>query len=185
MQPTDDPWAVLLKAANAGDGRAYAQLLQAVTPVVRGIVRARGRTFPPDQHEDIVQDVLLALHHKRQTWRTEYPVRPWVYAIARHKIIDAFRRRGVAVHLPIDDFSDILESAPATDALSARDDKREVDRLIDGLDPRSAEIVRAVTLREESHADVSARLGLTEGALRVSLHRALKRLVALGKGDGK
>ena len=185
MQPTDDPWAVLLKAANAGDGLAYARFLRAVTPVIRGIVRTRGRIFPPDQHEDIVQDVLLGLHHKRHTWRADYPVRPWVYAIARHKIIDAFRRRGVAVHLPIDDFSEILQAMPTADALSARDDKREVDRLIDGLDPRSAEIIRAVTLREESHAEVSARLGLTEGALRVSLHRAMKRLVALGKGEGK
>ena len=185
MQPTEDPWAVLLRAANAGDSRAYAQFLRAVTPVIRGIVRARGRSFPVDQHEDILQDILLGLHHKRHTWRQDHPVRPWIYAIARHKIIDAFRRRGLAVHLPIDDFTDLLQAVPETSALAVRDDRREVDRLIDTLDPRSAEIVRAVALRQESHAEVSARFGLTEGNLRVTLHRAMKRLVALGRGgDG-
>lgn len=185
MQPTDEPWAVMLRAANAGDSRAYAQFLRAVAPVIRGIVRARGQSFPADQHEDIVQDILLGLHRKRHTWRQDHPVRPWIYAIARHKIIDAYRRRGVAVHLPIDDFSDVLEALPDTDTLGARDDQREVDRLIDALDTRSAAIVRAVALRQESHAEVSARFGLTEGTLRVTLHRAMKRLIALGRGgDG-
>ena len=142
--PPQDPWAKLLLAANAGDGQAYARFLHAVTPVIRGIVRARGRSFPPDQHEDIVQDVLLGLHLKRHTWRPDHPVRPWVYAIARYKVIDAFRRRGTSIHLPIEDFSDVLEALADADPLTARDDKREVERLIGHLDPRSAEIVRAV-----------------------------------------
>ena len=37
-----------------------------------------------------------------------HPLRPWLYAITRYKIIDAYRKRGVAVHLPIEDYSDVL-----------------------------------------------------------------------------
>ena len=183
MQPTEDPWATLLKAANAGDGRAYARFLHTVTPVIRGIVRARGRCLPPDQHEDIVQDVLLGLHLKRHTWAQDYPVRPWVYAIARYKVIDAFRKRGAAIHLPIEDFTDTLAALADIDLLAARDDTREVDRLIGHLDPRSAEIVRSVELREESQASVGERLQMTPANLRVTLHRALKRLAAVGRRD--
>lgn len=184
MQQTDDPWAMLLLAANAGDGQAYARFLHAVTPVIRGIVRARGRSLPPDQHEDIVQDVLLGLHLKRHTWRPDHPVRPWVYAITRYKVIDAFRRRGSAIHLPIDDFTDTLESLAEADPLTARDDKREVERLIGQLDPRSAEIVRSVELHDEPQAAVGERLQMTPANLRVTLHRAMKRLVAIaGKGE--
>lgn len=179
MQQTDDPWAQLLLAANAGDGQAYARFLHAVTPVIRGIVRARGRSLPPDQHEDIVQDVLLGLHLKRHTWREDAPVRPWVYAIARYKVIDAFRKRGAAIHLPIDDYSDILPAAAEADPVTLRDDKTEVERLIGHLDPRSAEIVRAVGLREESQAMVGERLQMTPTHLRVVLHRAMKRLATL------
>ncbi len=182
--PPQDPWAKLLLAANAGDGQAYARFLHAVTPVIRGIVRARGRSFPPDQHEDIVQDVLLGLHLKRHTWRPDHPVRPWVYAIARYKVIDAFRRRGTSIHLPIEDFTDDLEALAEPDPLSARDDKREVERLIGHLDPRSAEIVRAVELREEGQAEVGVRLQMTPANLRVTLHRAMKKLAAIaGKGE--
>lgn len=183
MQPNEDPWATLLVAANAGDGQAYARFLHAVTPVIRGIVRARGRSLPTDQHEDIVQDVLLGLHLKRHTWLPDHPIRPWVYAITRYKVIDAFRKRGASIHLPIDDYSDLLEAEADPSPLAMRDDQREVERLIGQLDPRSAEIVRAVELREESQADVGARLQMTPANLRVTLHRAMKKLTVLGRKE--
>ncbi|MBI1171010.1 sigma-70 family RNA polymerase sigma factor [bacterium] len=183
MQQTEDPWATLLVAANAGDGQAYARFLIAVTPVIRGIVRARGRSLPPDQHEDIVQDVLLGLHLKRHTWRQDHPVRPWVYAIARYKVIDAFRKRGAAIHLPIEDYSDILPAEAEADPVHRQDEAREVERLLGQLDPRSAEIVRAVSLREESQATVGARLQMSPANLRVTLHRAMKKLGTLGRRE--
>jgi RNA polymerase sigma factor (sigma-70 family) len=183
MQQTEDPLATLLRAANAGDGQCYARFLHAVTPIVRGIVRARGRSLPPDQHEDIVQDVLLGLHLKRHTWDSAYPVRPWIYAITRHKVIDAFRKRGADIHLPIEDFSEILAAEAEADPFTARDDQREVDRLVAQLDPRSAEVVRAIALRGESQVTVGERLNMTPVNLRVTLHRALKRMAALGRKD--
>ena len=183
MQLTEDPSATLLKAANADDKQAYAGFLHAVTPIVRGIVRARGRNLPPDQHEDIVQEVLLGIHLKRHTWDEAHPLRPWLYAITRYKIIDAYRKRGVALHMPIEDYSDVLPAEMQTDALGARDDRAEVDRLLGQLEPRAAEVVRAVVLREEPQAEVSARLQISAANLRVTLHRAMKRMAALGRKD--
>jgi DNA-directed RNA polymerase specialized sigma24 family protein len=83
-----------MRAANRGDATAYRRLLQAVTPVLRGVVRARGAALGPEGCEDVVQEVLLAIHLKRQTWREDAPLRPWLYAIARHKVVDAFRAAG-------------------------------------------------------------------------------------------
>lgn len=183
MQLTEDPLARLLKAANAGDGQAYARFLHAVTPIVRGIVRARGRSLPPDQYEDIVQDVLLGIHLKRHTWDAAHALRPWLYAVTRYKIIDAFRKRGVAVHLPIENYSDLLPAEQNVDPLTARDDRAKVDHLLGHLDARSAEVVRALALREEPQADVSARLQMSPANLRVTLHRAMKRMAALGRRD--
>ena len=111
MTTREDEWAALLRAAIAGDGRAYARFLHAVSPVLRGIVRARGSSLPPDHHEDIVQEVLIAIHAKRQTWDSAAPLLPWLYAITRYKIVDAFRRRGNRVHLPIEDFADPAKRA--------------------------------------------------------------------------
>ncbi|MBL8563966.1 MAG: sigma-70 family RNA polymerase sigma factor [Gemmobacter sp.] len=179
MSVTEQTLAELLRAANAGDGQAYARFLLAVTPVLRTVVQGRGRVLDRAAQEDVVQDVLLAIHMKRHTWRADAPLKPWLYAVARYKVADAFRRLGVGrLHLPLEDFADALESAPAPEPLAARD----ADRLLGQLDPRSASIVRAAHLEGEETAAIGARLSMSEGAVRVALHRAMKRLAVLAGG---
>lgn len=179
MTDRETEWASLFRAANAGDGQAYLRFLRAVTPVLRGIVRARGRSLDADAHEDIVQDVLIAIHTKRQTWDPAAPVLPWLYAITRHKVVDAFRRRGRAIHLPIEDLTEVLEAEAAPEPLAARDSAALIGR----LDPRSAEIVRAISLKGDTPAEVGARLSMSEGAVRVALHRAIRRMGDLARGQ--
>ncbi len=172
---TEVEWAALLRAANAGDARAYGRFLHAITPMLRGLVRARGGSLGPEHCEDIVQEVLLAIHLKRHTWRSDAPLRPWLYAIARHKVIDAFRARGRRVDLPLGDFAELIPADPSPDPTEATDALRMISR----LDPRSAEIVKAIGIDGEEIAETSRRLEMTEGAVRVVLHRAFKRLAAL------
>lgn len=170
-----DDWVPLLTASNAGDAKAYALFLAAVTPVVRGIVRSKGAPLGEGACEDILQEVLLAIHLKRHSWQEGSPVRPWVYAITRYKVVDAFRARGRRIDLPIEDFAGILPAEAGTDPMDVRD----MEKLIGMLDPRSAEIVRGIGLSGASISETGERLGITEGAVRVALHRALKRLAAL------
>lgn len=95
MDPANAPQLEdLLRAANRGDRRAYASFLKSITPLVRGVARSRSSGLGMDICEDIVQETLLAIHQKRHTWREDMPVRPWLYAIVRYKVIDAFRARG-------------------------------------------------------------------------------------------
>lgn len=175
MTKYTDDWGLLLAQANAGDSAAYARFLHAVTPVVRGITRSRGGALGEAQCEDIVQEVLLAIHLKRHTWITGSPVRPWVYAIARYKIVDAFRARGRRISVPIEDFADTLPAESAADPTLTWD----MEKMVGMLDGRSAEIVRRIGMQGDSIAETGAALVMSEGAVRVALHRALKRLAAL------
>ena len=96
MRGREDEWTDLMRSANAGDHLAYHRLLKAVTPVLRAAAR-RGLARagqPVDQSEDIVQDILLAVHLKKHTWDPNAPFAPWLFTIARNKLIDALRRRG-------------------------------------------------------------------------------------------
>ncbi len=165
----------LLRQANRGDQRAYASFLREITPIIRGIARSRGTGLGDDICEDIVQETLLAVHQKRQTWREDLPVRPWLYAIVRYKVIDAFRARGRAVHVNIDDFAEVIPAEPAVDPTERGDAERMVAR----LDGKSARIVRSIGLEGASVAETSVALGMTETAVRVALHRGLKRLAQL------
>ncbi len=168
----DDAWETLLARANDGDGAAFARFLMLVSPTLRAVIRRRGFDLPADQHEDILQEVLLAIHLKRQTWRRGEPVRPWLYAMARYKVVDAFRRRGAAVNLPIEDFADVLPEENAVTPLVLRD----TDVMLAQIDSRSAGLVRAVALEGKSAEEAGEALGLNAGAARVALHRAMRRL---------
>ena len=170
-----DAWGQLLAAANAGDARAYAKFLLAVTPVLRGIVRAKGGSLGEAGCEDVLQEVLLAIHLKRHTWTVGAPVRPWLYAITRYKVVDAFRTRGRKIDLPIDDFAEVLAAEAGPDPTEAAD----MAKLIGMRDGRSAESVRTIGLEGSSAADTGAALQMSEGAVRVALHRALKTLAIL------
>lgn len=174
-QGDTDEWERLMIAALDGDGRAYADLLGRIAPVLRKVVRARAGSLGNETCEDVVQEILLAVHLKRQSWHRDAPLRPWLYAIARHKATDAFRRRGSRVHLDIDDFSEVLRAPEDNSAIDAHD----IDRMIDRLDTRSARIVRAIGIEGQTYTELADNLQMTEGAVRVALHRALSRLASL------
>ena len=129
--------------------------------------------------EDVVQETLLALHLKRNTWDPSQPLGPWVRAIARHKLIDALRRRGRRIQVPIESVLDTL----AAEENSSGVDRQDAERLVNGLHGRQQEVVRAISLEGQSIRDVAQRLQMKEVAVRVALHRGLKTLASLHQKD--
>jgi RNA polymerase sigma-70 factor (ECF subfamily) len=170
----DRIWADWMRSANDGDEIAYRRLLEALLPFLRAVVR-RGFArsgFGSADVEDVVQEALLAIHLKRQTWDESEAITPWVTAIARHKLIDELRRRGRHIDLPIDDFIGVLPTEAATEALSTR------DRFLSVLRGRQREVVYAISIAGLSAQEAAARLRISEGAVRVALHRGLSALAA-------
>jgi RNA polymerase sigma factor (sigma-70 family) len=170
-----DDWGTLLAEANSGDSRAYASFLRTITPVLRGVVRAKAGGLGEAICEDVLQEVLLAVHLKRHTWQVGAPVRPWLYAIARYKVVDAFRARGGKVEVPIEDFDDVIAAEAGPDPTEAAD----MAKMIGLLDDRSGRLVRMIGIEGSSAAEAGQALNMTEGAVRVALHRAFKTLAAL------
>lgn len=165
-----------MRAALAGDAPAYESLLSDLAVALRRTVRAlmaragRGNA----DVEDIVQEALLAVHLKRGTWNPAKPFAPWVNAIVRYKVVDALRRQKVRLHEQIEDIAEAV-AAPAEEEGAAGD----VERLLVHLDARQQRIVRASSIEGRSMAEIAAELGMTGGAVRVALHRALKKLAVL------
>lgn len=173
-------WAELMRAANRGDAASYQRLLEALLPSLRALARrAVARSGGVVEAEDIVQETLLAVHLKRHTWIESEPLGPWVRAIAHHKLIDALRRRGRRVHIPIEEVVDLLPSQDVADAGARRD----VERHLPSLPARQREVVRAIALEGQSIRTTAERFEITEGAVRVALHRGIAALAAIiGKG---
>jgi RNA polymerase sigma-70 factor, ECF subfamily len=181
VREREDEWTGLMRSAISGDNAAYQRLLKAVTPVLRAAAR-RGLARagqPVDQSEDIVQDILLAVHLKRHTWDANAPFAPWLFAIARNKLIDALRRRGRRVFVNIDDFAETIPSEPAAETVPAS----EVAAQLQSLPVRQREVLQSIAVDNASIKDTAAKFAISEGAVRVALHRGLTSLTAKLRGQ--
>jgi RNA polymerase sigma-70 factor, ECF subfamily len=170
----DCAWTPLMRAANAGDGAAYRRVLEGIAPVLRAQIRSLLKRTGSDVEdaEDILQETLLAIHLKRHSWRQDEPFTPWMRAIARHKLIDALRRRGRRIAVPIEYFAETLAAPEEERPLSPV----EADRMLSMIDGRPREVVKAVAFGGLTTQEAASRLGMSEGAVRVSLHRGISAL---------
>lgn len=180
MDDREDRWTSAMRAARRGHSTAYADLLREIAEMLQGLTRARLIRLGLDaqEAEDVVQETLIALHQKRDTWDERRPILPWIYAIARYKLLDAVRSLSRARRrtdgASLEDFAD-LECASIE--ASARDIlDGDVERLVASLPRRERGVVAALGLEGLSVAATAARFALSEVAVRVAFHRGLARL---------
>jgi RNA polymerase sigma-70 factor (ECF subfamily) len=172
IEAEEATWTTLMEQSLDGDCDAYGRLLSALTSVLRRAVRARARSAGLDP-EDVVQEVLMALHAKRNTWGRGTPVAPWVSAIARNKIVDAHRRRGRHPEVDLDSVEGSLHQ-PGDDT----DITRDLEHGLAALPANQRRVVEAISLQGYSAQEAASLLRMSAGGVRVTLHRAIKTLAA-------
>jgi RNA polymerase sigma-70 factor (ECF subfamily) len=178
MDPREQLWAEAMRAERQGDAAAYQRLLKDIADLLRGLIRSRLARLGVSAHEveDLVQDVLIGLHTKRHTWDADRPFLPWLHAITRYKFIDAARRlkreTRYRIDLTVDEMAELF-AAPAEDVDRAALD---IDRHLSDL-PRGQEaVVRALAVEGASVRATAQKFRTSEGAVRVTFHRALQRI---------
>lgn len=156
-------------AALMGDGAAYRMLLAGLTRHLRGYY---ARRLDSGAAEDAVQETLIAIHNKRATYDPALPFTAWVYGIARYKLIDEYRRHKRRATVPLDEAADLFGHDEAEEALARRD----VTKLLAKLPEAKRKLVQDIKLDGVTVAEASARTGLSESAVKVAVHRAVKSL---------
>ncbi|USI73498.1 sigma-70 family RNA polymerase sigma factor [Sphingomonas morindae] len=160
-----------------GDAAAHAALLRALVPLLRAFYRRRLRGAE-DDIEDLVQETLISVHTRRESYDRDRPFTAWLYAIARYRMIDHLRRQKVSV--PIEDVEAILVTEGFAEALGARLD---VDSLLSTLPAKQAKAIRATHIDGLSVAETAARDQIGGSDVKVSVHRGLKALASRIIGD--
>jgi len=158
-------------ASLGGDASAYRLVLTDLQRRLRPYFLRRLAPGSPEA-DDLVQETLIAIHRRRDTYDISQPVTAWVHGIARYKLIDHFRRLKRQPTSPLDDAPELA----APDQSAAAEARRDVERALSHLPQKTQDLIRAVKLEEASHADAARRAGISEGAARVALHRGLKAL---------
>lgn len=159
-----------------GDERAYGSFLRLLTGYLRHTLRRRLYSHE-DEIEDVLQEVLLALHKGLHTYRRQVPLTAWVAAIVRHKVADYLSRRASheALWDPLDDETELFVESEVETVLA----KRDVESLLRRLPERQRVPIEYVKLNGLSVAEVAAATGQSESAVKVAIHRGLKALTRM------
>lgn len=164
-----DAWGELMVASQGGNGGAYRRLLSEMSIWLERYFRRR---LPHAEVDDAVQETLLAVHRRRHTYDPQYPLAPWLAAIAKRKWIDQLRalERRSTDELP--------SSLSVTDHESAITSASVLASLIQELRPAQARVILLVKLQGYSIEEASAETGQSVSAVKVNIHRGVARLTA-------
>ena len=178
MQASEEQLRGLMIGGLDGNAGDHAALLRLLVPLLRRFYRRRARGRD-DDIEDLIQETLIAVHNRRASFDRQRVFTAWLYAIARYKMIDHFRRSRRL--LPIEDFEDMLVEEGFEDASGARID---IDDLLEGLPDKQARMIRATRIDGLSISEAAAANGIGESDVKVSVHRGLKTLMARIQASG-
>lgn len=162
--------ALMIRALD-GDSVAHLELLRALSGRLRGYF-ARRLGSGAAELEDLVQETLLAVHLKRDSYDTALPFTPWAYAIARYKLFDHLRRRHRRLHVPLEDAGALLADEDPQEGTVRTD----LDRMLQRLPPRQRSLLEDVKLHGLSIEEAARHRGVSPVSARVMLHRTLKWL---------
>jgi RNA polymerase sigma-70 factor (ECF subfamily) len=173
MQLIEERLRSLMLQSLAGDAAAYRIFLDELTTHLRSYLRRRLGGLP-EEVEDLLQELLLAVHNKRHTYDPKQPLTAWVQAIARYKLVDLLRRRSRSDVLtdPLDEDDQVF----ATTANDAAEAQYDVAKLLRGLPDRQRLPILYVKIEGASVTDTAIRTGMSESAVKVGIHRGLKAL---------
>ena len=163
----DDDEQALVNAARSGDRAAFARLHQRYAPMVHGIALARA---PVSDAGDIVQDVFLQAMRTMHTLRDSAAIGPWLASIARNFAAETCRRRKLTPTLA-------LRNPVASGFVPASHD--EAARILDVIRSLPETYSETLVLRLVeglTGPQIAACTGLTDGSVRVNLHRGMQLL---------
>ncbi len=164
----------LMAKGQEGDEDAYNELFDRVKALLS--VYLKKRIYRPEEVDDVLQEALLSIHRARESYDPARPFLPWMYAIAQRRVVDYVRQQGrrsvhEGPHTALDP-DDLAAAAPESD----REQEREIEVALNDLNKKQRRIIRLIKFEGWSMKEVAEELGMGLSAVKVSAHRAYKRL---------
>lgn len=168
-------------AGLGGDSAAYHAALAAIAVRIRRYVSRRlDHGSLSGDVEDVVQTVLIALHSRRDTYDPSRPLMPWVYGIARYKLLSHLRSsRGRLAEITLNDFEETLSDDASANVSPAA--AHDTATMLNTLPSGQREALVMTKIQGLSVNEAAAATGLSEGAVKLRVHRAMKALRRLAR----
>jgi RNA polymerase sigma-70 factor, ECF subfamily len=173
---TEDPLTALLRRAGRGDQAAFAELYDALSPLVHGVVLKVVRD--PAQSEEVAQEVFVELWRLAARFdETRGSVTSWVATVAHRRAIDRVRseqssRDRVARQVSniARDYDDVSEE------VESKFDRVRVRRALERLTGVQREAVELAYFGGHTYREVAVLLEVAEGTVKTRIRDGMIRL---------
>lgn len=159
---------VMIKA-QAGDSGAYSELLLGLVSFLKNYLKRR--IFDKNEIEEVIQEILLALHKSLHTYDSEKSFMSWLMSIVEYKIIDYIRALQKHKSVNIESIPNIFASMNTDSDL-----KLDLEKAISGLSSREQNILTRLKVEGHSINEVAKQLKLSGANVKVIAHRAYLNL---------
>ena len=166
---------ILLIASQKGDKSSYQLFLKEVSDKIDKFLKLK---IDNEQVRlDISQEILMGIHKSLNTFQHDRPVMPWVMSITRFKLMDYFRHHYKENQLENSDKQiDDIAGCSHTESFTFLN---EVLKTLDTFPGNQAELIKLSKIQGLSIKEIGEELGLSQPAVKVGIHRAVKKLKEL------
>ena len=163
--------AALVARCREGDDEAWRELVERFSRYVYAIAVQAFR-LPPEDAEDVFQDVFARVYERLDTLRDDDAVRPWIAQLTRRLCIDRLRAGGKEVEADVESLAEV----PAEDVLSDLEDAFDVHEAMAELPENCRQILDSFFAKDESYRTIGDTLGLPAGTIASRISRCLDKL---------
>lgn len=173
--PMDTETELLLAIGKRQSQKAYAELFRRISPRIKGFLIRQGRT--PDESDNIVQDAMLSVWQKAQSFRPERSsAATWMFAIVRNRMIDLHRMaareaRGKDRYRTL-----ALEPVASNGGVESESMRSRLDALLSVLPEEHVQVLVMSYLEGKSHREISIETGLPLGTVKSRIRLGFTKL---------
>ncbi len=129
--------------------------------------------------EEVTQDVFLKMIDRADQYDGRAPVSSWLFAIAANACRDRLRGARRAPALPLEAVPELLAPGDSPESLVLADERaRSVRRALALLSEEQREALVLARFHELPYVEIARTLGITEGAVKTRIYRAMETLKA-------
>lgn len=169
MTKRDQLLGELMREAQEGNSTSYETLLSEVYMFLESYLNSK--VYNKSQIDDVIQEIILAIHNSRHTFDGTKSFMSWLLAIAHYKVSDHLRYQFKQKTQELEE--SLID--PNSDTLTALIENENIQLLhqaIDELDHKPRQIVKLLKIEGFKISEVADQLNISESNVKVIAHRA-------------
>lgn len=128
--------------------------------------------------EDLVQNVFFRMLKYRESFMGKGEFRAWMYHLARNVLNDHYKKnRNAPSHTDLHEFEGRMEEGPTADAqIEKKQELKILEKAMKSISKEDRELLILCRYQELKYSEIAQILNITEGAVKVRVHRAMNEL---------